>query len=70
MTELERQLNTALADLIGVLHQQAQELERLISHVEQQTARLPYRSRMSEVLSELSELRHRVRSLAEAGAPA
>lgn len=62
MAELE-QLAAALDDLIGVLHTQAKEIENLITHIEQTSARLTYPTQMPLIVSELSELRQRVRRL-------
>ncbi len=60
-------IGTAVADLIEVLHLQAQEIQKLSTFVEQQTGRLPHASQMPLVLSELSELHQRVRRLAGGG---
>ena len=63
-------LRKVLEDLIDVMHLQAKELEKLVTHVEQVASRLTYEPQLSVVASELSELRHRVKKLAEPGGPA
>ncbi len=65
MTDLE-QLIHVVDDLLGVLHLQAEEVQRLMTHVERQTVRSPDTSQLPLVLSELSELRHRVHHMAGA----
>jgi len=57
------QLRAVLEDLIDVLHLQAKELEKLVTHVEQQTTSLVYQHQFSLVASELSELHHRIKKL-------
>jgi hypothetical protein len=57
------QIRTLLEDLMEVLHLQAKEFERLIAHVERQTAHLGYRNQLPLVVSELSELHQRVKNL-------
>jgi hypothetical protein len=57
------QLQAFLADLVEVLHLQAKELEKLVTHVEQQTTRMVEPSQFSVVASELSELHHRIKQL-------
>ena len=59
----EDELTRAVEDLIGVMHLQAEELRRLITHAERQTTRLTYPDQMPLVLSELSELHNRVKGL-------
>jgi hypothetical protein len=63
MASLE-EIRTALEDLIEVLHLQAQELQKLITCIEQRSGALPYRHQLPLVSSELSELHHRVRQYA------
>lgn len=53
-------LRAFLEDLLKILHLQAKETERLLSHVEQQTDRLIPSSQMPLVVSELSELHARL----------
>lgn len=62
------ELRNVIDDLIDVLHLQAEELQRLLTHVEQETVRIPYPNQVPLVLSQLSELHHRVRHLAADGA--
>jgi len=50
-------------ELVEVLHLQAKELEKLITHVEQVTVRLPEESEMSVIRSSLSGLHQRVKKL-------
>jgi hypothetical protein len=65
-TEIEP-LRQIIADLIDVMHLQAKELEKMITHVEQVTGyHLGYQDRFSLVASELSELHSRVKKLASA----
>lgn len=56
-------------ELIDVLHLQARELEKLISHIEQVTAHLPEASEISVVRSELSALHIRLKKLRQAPSP-
>jgi hypothetical protein len=65
VTDLERLIDV-VDDLLGVLHLQAEEVQRLMTHVEQQTIRSPDPNQLPLVLSELSELRHRVHQMAGA----
>lgn len=60
-------LHQILEDLIEVLHLEAKELEKLVTHVEQQTTHLAESSQLPLVASELSELHHRVKQLAAKG---
>jgi Ala-tRNA(Pro) deacylase len=53
-------LQCLLSDLLDVLHLQAKEIERLTSHVEQQTDPMLERSQMPLVVSELSSLQSRL----------
>ncbi len=62
----DEQLRAVLEDLIGVLHLQAGEIQRLLSHVEGQTTRIPDGNQLPLILSELSELQHRVKKLSGA----
>ena len=55
------ELTTFLSDLLKALHVQAKEIERLLSHVEQQTVHLAKPSQMPLVVSELSELQTRLK---------
>ncbi len=64
MSQLEP-LRQAVEDLIEVMHLQARELEKLVAQVEQLTGRLSYEPQLSVVVSELSELHHRVKKLAD-----
>jgi hypothetical protein len=57
------QIAEMLEELIGLMHTQAKEIERLIVHVEQTTGRLGHETQMPLVVSELSELHKRVRKL-------
>ena len=51
-----------LADLLGVLHAQAKEIEQLTVHVERHTDRLLQPSQMALLVSELSGLLARAKS--------
>ena len=62
MTDVE-QLAAVVEDLVGVLHLQAKELERLVARVEQVTTRLPEASGMTVVASQLSALQLRIKKL-------
>ncbi len=62
MTET-KQLEKVVQDLVEVMHFQAKEIERLVSHLEQVTSQLPYRSEFPVIASELSELRGRIQKL-------
>lgn len=62
MNETE-ELRAVIEDLIEATHLQAKELERLVTHVEQQTVPLEPASQISIVASELSELHNRVKKL-------
>ena len=57
------QLIEILDDMIRVMRVQAGEVQKLITHVEAQTTRMPHASEMSTVLSELAELHKRTGSL-------
>jgi len=63
MSTHDTELLQVLDDLIGVLHTQAKELERLMVHVEGSTSPLPEATQMPVVVSQLSELHHRVGKL-------
>jgi hypothetical protein len=54
------QLRKIVEDLIDVMHLQAKELENLVIQIEQITGRLPGESRLSLIVSELSELKRRI----------
>lgn len=56
-------LAAVVGELIEVLHLQARELEKLIAHVEQVTARFPEESQMSVIRSSLSGLHVRIQKL-------
>ena len=56
-------IRTTLEDLIDVIHRQSKEVERIVTHLEGQTAPLDPPSELSIVVSELSELHNRVRRL-------
>lgn len=62
MSDVEK-LRTAIADLIKVLQLQAKETERLILQLEQQTDLRNFDSQLPLVVSELSELHHRIKKL-------
>lgn len=62
MSDVEK-LRTAIADLIKVLQLQAKETERLILQLEQQTDLRIFDSQLPLVVSELSELHHRIKKL-------
>lgn len=59
----ERELLSIVSELIKVLHLQAKETEKLASHLEQTTTRLPAPPQFSVVVSELSALQVRIRKL-------
>ena len=61
--EHQENLQTILTDLIGVMHVQAKELEKLVEHVQQVAGRLDYQHQFSVIASELSELRVRAQQL-------
>jgi hypothetical protein len=60
VTDVE-ELRAVVEELVGVAQLQAQEMQKLITHVEQRTSRLPQASQLPLVLSELSELHIRVK---------
>lgn len=62
MTDVN-ELAAVLGDLVDAMHFQAKELERLASHLERETVRLPEPSQISVVVSELSELQVRLRRI-------
>lgn len=62
MTDVE-ELRAVVEELVGVAQLQAQEMQKLITHVEQRTTHLPHASQLPLVLSELSELHIRVKEL-------
>jgi Ala-tRNA(Pro) deacylase len=55
-------LHEFLEDLLEILHDQAKEIERLTSHVERHTDRLLEISQMPVLVSEISDLRARLRT--------
>lgn len=55
------QLHEFLDDLLELLHDQAKEIERLTAHVERHTDRLLEASQMPVLVSEISDLRARLR---------
>jgi hypothetical protein len=57
------ELAAIVDDLIGILHLEAKQLEKLIAHVEQVTTRLPEQSELAVIRSSLSELHHRLKKL-------
>ncbi len=57
------QTTEMLDELIGLVHTQAREIERLIAHIEQMTGRMEYDTQMPRVVSELGDLRERVQKL-------
>jgi hypothetical protein len=59
-----RQLNSAVADLVGVTRQLAEQVQRVTVHLERETTRLPEANELPVILSELSELHQRLRKLA------
>lgn len=62
MTDNEA-VREALEDLTEVMHLQAKEIERIVTHLEQQTVPLDPPSQLPLVVSELSELHNRIRGL-------
>lgn len=56
------QVQQLLADLLGVLHAQAKEIERLTVHVERHTDSLLQPSQMALLVSELSGLQARAKN--------
>jgi hypothetical protein len=56
-------MQTIIGDLIGVMHMQAKELEKLVEHVQQVAGRLGYQHQFSVIASELSELHVRALKL-------
>ncbi len=61
--EYSENLQKIVADLIGVMHMQAKELEKLVEHVQQVAGRLGYQHQFSVIASELSELHVRAQKL-------
>ena len=59
----------ALRDLVDVMHLQAEQLERLTTHVEGQTNRLPTGNQIPLVLSTLTELQVRLARLQATSTP-
>ncbi|MHC5005526.1 MAG: hypothetical protein ACYTJ0_20680 [Planctomycetota bacterium] len=62
-------LRKIVEELIDILHTQAEDLERLVAHVENQTTRVSYANQLPIVRSRLSELHHRARQISAATAP-
>jgi hypothetical protein len=62
MVDVE-QLAAVVEELVGVLQVQARDLERLLSHVEQVTRRLPEANELAVVRSEFAALRVRAKKL-------
>ena len=58
-----QQLNAAVADLIGVTRQLAEQVQKIAIHLERETTRLPDPGELPLILSELSELHQRLRKL-------
>ena len=58
------ELRTLVEDLIGVLHEEAVQLERLTDHVAQRVGRLSEGTELAVVRSELTALHLRVKKLA------
>ncbi|HWA99271.1 MAG TPA: hypothetical protein VG713_12295 [Pirellulales bacterium] len=56
-------LYSAVHDLVETLSAQAKELERIVGHFEQQTEPLLPPSRLSTIVSQLSELQVRLRGM-------
>lgn len=63
MTSYDPALIEALDDLVGVLQDQARELERAIAHIEGSVGPLPESSQMPIIVSRLSEVHHRIRKI-------
>jgi hypothetical protein len=63
-------LRQVVEDLIGVMHLQAKELEKLVDRVEQVAGHLGYQHQFSVVASELSELHLRIKNLSQSATPA
>jgi hypothetical protein len=59
----DHELRSVVCDLIIVLHEQAKQLESLVSHIQGMTSHLPEQKQFSVVASELSELQHRIKLL-------
>ncbi|MCI0465341.1 MAG: hypothetical protein L0Z62_51120 [Gemmataceae bacterium] len=62
MVDVEK-LAAVVEELVEVLQLQARDLERLITHVEQVTTRLPEANELSVVRSELAALHVRLKQL-------
>ncbi|HLI75773.1 MAG TPA: hypothetical protein VKV02_02415 [Acidobacteriaceae bacterium] len=62
MVDVE-QLAAVVEELVGVLQVQARDLERLITHVEQVTTRLPESNELAVVRAELAALHVRIKKL-------
>ena len=55
----DRALWKIVGDLIEVSRLQAKQIEKLVTHVEQVTTRMPEAHQFAVVVSELAELEHR-----------
>jgi hypothetical protein len=55
----DRALWKIVGDLIEISRLQAKQIEKLITHVEQVTTRMPEAHQFAVVVSELAELEHR-----------
>jgi hypothetical protein len=64
MSELQ-ELCRITAELIEVLQVEAAELERIVTHLEQQTVRLDHPCQLPVVVSDLSALHVRIKKLGE-----
>jgi hypothetical protein len=62
-------LRAVVEDLIGALHRQAKELERLVTRIEQVTGHLGGPDQLSVIASEFSALHVRARKLADESEP-
>lgn len=60
------ELAAVVDELIEVLHLQARELERLVTHVEQVTVHLPEKSEIAAVRASLTVLHQRIKKLRNA----
>jgi predicted RecB family endonuclease len=58
------ELRQIVEDLIGIMHTQAKEVEKLVEHVQQVAGHLEYQHQFSVIASELSELQVRLKKLA------
>ncbi len=58
-----QQIGAAVSDLIGVTRQLAEEVQKIAVHLERETTQLPDTTELPIILSELSELHQRLRTL-------